>query len=269
MMQRDVADTPRNAPQAGVRAAHLLVTGDISPALLAITGLLEDLGHTYSIAGNGFEALAVLRRTSFAAVLMTCQMSEMDGYQATRAIRAGAGGNRRIPVIAMAASDAGTERAKCLAVGMDDLLATPVDARSLQTALEHWVPVVGIDGIPVAPTVDRREVLDHARLDVLHAMTTANGSLRDRIIESFLVTAPEALTLLLAAAAARSDPDLVRAAHWLKGSALTVGAPRVAAACEGMELPEVARDWEATAADVALLAREMDRAMAALRAVPA
>jgi two-component system sensor histidine kinase/response regulator len=126
-------DAAAGSPVPAGRPAHVLVADDDSADLLHIATFLEGLGYTHETASNGFEALAVLRRTPFAAVLVACQMSEMDGCQATRAIRAGVVGSRRLPVIGMTAS-VEDEREKCLAAGMDDLLTMPVDAQALGDA---------------------------------------------------------------------------------------------------------------------------------------
>ena len=119
----------------------MLVVEDNHVNQLVAVGMLEHLGYSTEVAGNGIEALASIARTHFAAVVMDCQMPEMDGYVATRELRRmeGAVGSRT-PVIAMTASVTDGERERCLAAGMDDFVAKPVSPLELDAALARWVP---------------------------------------------------------------------------------------------------------------------------------
>ncbi|WP_341927147.1 response regulator [Nocardioides psychrotolerans] len=137
---------PRPAvPQARVRPApgsrgHVLVVEDSFTNQLVAVGILESLGYSTDVAGNGLEALEALERSSFGAVLMDCQIPEMDGYDATREIRRREGATRRTPVIAMTASVTEGERQRCLESGMDDYLSKPVHPRDVGAMLDRWVP---------------------------------------------------------------------------------------------------------------------------------
>jgi len=72
-------------------------------------------------------------------VFMDCQMPEMDGFGATRSIRAGeAGTPRHIPIVALTANAMHGDREQCLAAGMDDYIAKPVTKQALAAALERW-----------------------------------------------------------------------------------------------------------------------------------
>ena len=117
----------------------LVVEDGVTNQLVAV-GILEHLGYSTEVAANGFEALAALERTRFAAVLMDCQMPEMDGYDATREIRRREGVAAHTPVIAMTASVTAGERDRCLEAGMDDYLSKPVHPADVSIALTRWIP---------------------------------------------------------------------------------------------------------------------------------
>jgi two-component system, sensor histidine kinase and response regulator len=107
--------------------------------------MLERLGHRCDVANDGAEAVRMLAETSYSAVLMDCQMPEMDGYEATRAIRDPDSDvlAHDIPVIAMTANAMEGDRQKCLDAGMDDYLAKPVNPKALAEALDKWLPDPG------------------------------------------------------------------------------------------------------------------------------
>ena len=102
--------------------------------------LLARGGYECELASNGAEALDALARGPFDAILMDCQMPVMDGYEATRRIRAmETASGTRVPIIAMTANAMEGDREKCLEAGMDDYLAKPVTGKSLHSKLELWI----------------------------------------------------------------------------------------------------------------------------------
>ena len=101
--------------------------------------LLEKAGHHVDVVANGREAVAALDDAVYDLVFMDCQMPDMDGFEATRAIRAEeAGTSRRIPIVALTANAMQGDRERCLAAGMDDYIAKPVTTQTLAAALERW-----------------------------------------------------------------------------------------------------------------------------------
>jgi CheY-like chemotaxis protein len=106
-----------------------------------ITRLLEKAGFRVDVVDNGLQAVEAAARVAYDAVFMDCQMPEMDGFEATEAIRAAeAGTTRHVPIIALTASVMKADRERCLAAGMDDYLSKPINPGALSEILERWIP---------------------------------------------------------------------------------------------------------------------------------
>jgi signal transduction histidine kinase/ActR/RegA family two-component response regulator len=133
------ADTSTKVAHAETALRVLLVEDNTTNQMVARL-LLERLGHKVHLANNGTEALAYLRDHDCDLVLMDCEMPGLDGYEATRAIRAASSTarNPRVPIIALTANAMPEEEAKCRDAGMNDFLTKPVRARDLTAALERW-----------------------------------------------------------------------------------------------------------------------------------
>ena len=100
--------------------------------------ILDNAGHTVTLVNNGREALAAVQKQDFDVVLMDVQMPEMDGFEATQAIRESeADKNTHLPIIALTAHAMSGDRERCLAAGMDDYLSKPVRATDLLNLLKH------------------------------------------------------------------------------------------------------------------------------------
>jgi len=100
--------------------------------------ILAKLGYDADLACDGREAVEALQRTPYDLVLMDCQMPKMDGFEATRAIRALESGVRSVPVIALTANAMKGDRDRCLEAGMNDYLTKPITAPLLGEALRRW-----------------------------------------------------------------------------------------------------------------------------------
>ncbi|MFN0180609.1 MAG: ATP-binding protein [Gemmatimonadales bacterium] len=102
--------------------------------------MLGRLGLEVVVANDGAEALAALDREPFDLVLMDCQMPTMDGYAATGVIRADPAKYGQLPVVAMTAAALASDRDRCLASGMNDYIAKPVQQDELAAVLARWLP---------------------------------------------------------------------------------------------------------------------------------
>ena len=127
------------APHAGGARARVLVVDDNAANQKVALRMVERLGYRGDVAATGAEAVNILGRGHYDAVLMDCQMPEMDGYEASRQIRHNERGGRRVPIIAMTADMVAGERERCLAAGMDDHIAKPVKLHVVAAVLERWL----------------------------------------------------------------------------------------------------------------------------------
>jgi signal transduction histidine kinase/CheY-like chemotaxis protein len=119
--------------------SRVLVVEDNAANLKVTVRMVERLGYRADVAANGAEAVNILKGLQYDAVLMDCQMPEMDGYEATRLIRAGEAAGRHVPIIAMTAAALAGDRERCLAAGMDDYISKPVKLHVVAALLERWI----------------------------------------------------------------------------------------------------------------------------------
>ncbi len=127
----------------------LLVEDNPVNQLIVVT-MLENCGANVEVASNGLEAVEQIHRAPFDLVLMDCQMPEMDGFEATRAIRRIPTEAGRVPIVALTANAVAGDVERCLEAGMDDYLAKPLRKPELLRALRRWLPVAQLDPGAVA-----------------------------------------------------------------------------------------------------------------------
>jgi two-component system, sensor histidine kinase and response regulator len=133
--------TRHSLRENGPHLRILLVEDNPVNQALAVR-LLEKRGHTVAVAGNGKEALAALEKQSFDLVFMDVQMPEMDGFEATAAIREKEkASGHHLPVIAMTAHAMAGDRERCLEAGMDDYISKPIRPQELSDLLKHYSPM--------------------------------------------------------------------------------------------------------------------------------
>jgi two-component system sensor histidine kinase/response regulator len=102
--------------------------------------LANKLGFVADVAGDGSEALTMVRDHEYTLILMDCQMPVMDGFEATRAIRALETPIAQVPIIAVTANVMEGQRDKCLAAGMNDYLPKPINKDVLGRTVDKWIP---------------------------------------------------------------------------------------------------------------------------------
>lgn len=134
------------------RDYRLLLVEDNEVNQLVIRGMLGKLGYQVKTVSNGETALALLEQEHFDVILLDCMMPDMDGFDVARHVREferahapaskldSLEGIPRVPIIAITANTMEGVQARCLAAGMDDFLAKPVQIEQLETVLRHWLP---------------------------------------------------------------------------------------------------------------------------------
>ena len=234
-LRRQRREAGSQEAKVALAGARLLLVEDNDMNRELALEILGAAGIEVAAAGNGEEALAMLARDDYDAVLMDCQMPVMDGFEATRRLRAA---GRRLPVIAMTANAMAGDREKCLAAGMDDHIAKPVDVGQLFATLVRWVkPAAAAAAAPGRATAADASVPDIAGLDTAAALARVDGNavLYRRMLAWFRDGQADAAARIRAAWAAADRETATRAAHTLKGLAGNIGARELAAAAAALE----------------------------------
>jgi PAS domain S-box-containing protein len=224
------------APRAkAARILNVLVAEDHPINRTLMTEILHERGHLFEVAGNGLEVLEMLEKHAFDVILMDGQMPQMDGYQATAEIRRREQATgKHIRIIAVTAHAGKKDRETCLAAGMDDYVAKPVDPERLLERLEAELAAAGVEPPPEAPV---RAMAASAAFDADSALKRVRGkqAFLLYLVEAFLQDLPGALAEIEEAAAAGDAQRLARSAHRLKGAAVTLSAGPVAETSQELE----------------------------------
>ena len=175
------------AAERGRGGVRVLVVEDNHVNQMVATGLLETAGYAVDVVADGIEAVdALAGRHGYAAVLMDCRMPRLDGFDATRAIRAREPDGERVPIIAMTASALEGEQERCLAAGMDDFLTKPVDPARLFRSLKKWTDGAATSQDPPRPREPALDsIVDLDRMRMLDSMRRDGSSLFDRASANF------------------------------------------------------------------------------------
>ncbi len=188
---------------------------------------LERLGIRCDVAVNGLEAVEMMEKTHYDLVFMDVQMPELDGLQATRAIRERELRlGRTTVIVAMTAHAMQGDREKCLEAGMDDYMTKPIQVEELEERLNTWLP-----------QEERAAAAVSGQLDFLYLQEISGGDLEfeKELVAMYVDTAPVTLQELRAALGADDAHAVMHAAHSLKGSSRSIGAKEVAHILEVIE----------------------------------
>jgi signal transduction histidine kinase/CheY-like chemotaxis protein/HPt (histidine-containing phosphotransfer) domain-containing protein len=224
------------ARDGGRGTGHVLVVEDNDINQLVALGLLEALGFTGEVAANGEEAVAKVASGTYDVVLMDLQMPGMDGYTASRLIRSHEPEGLRVPIIAMTASAIEGVRERCLEAGMDDFLTKPVRSEHLESLLRAHLRSSAYSPADAPPLPPPPAILEVSRLEELGELGPSAVALVERAIDNFVANMDATVTEIQNAVAAGDSETLGPVAHRLKGSALNLGANRLAEILLELEL---------------------------------
>jgi PAS domain S-box-containing protein len=242
--------------------SRLLVVDDNPVNQRVAVRMLEKMGHVVDVADNGVGALAALLRVKYDAVLMDCQMPEMDGFEATREIRRREGPDRHTIVIAMTAGAMTGDQDKCLAAGMDAYLSKPVKADKLAAMVALWTDPNSHHEIVAAEEHPTAGLLDQSYVEGLRELGDDEFN---KLVRLFLKDGQTRVDGLRAAQAAGDKAAMVKFAHSLKGSASSFGAGTLAARCGELQARARAADAAEDARMIDCVDAEFVLASAALR----
>jgi len=203
--------------------------------------VLIKLGCEVVIASNGREALEAFESQQFDVILMDLQMPDIDGFEATRIIRAKET-SRRTPIIAQTAHAFSEDRQRCLDAGMDEHISKPIRTAELLEVLTRYCTSAGRDAAPENSVCDR--IQDHGGscpdrtvfdLEALRNRLGDDEEAVREIVDLFLVETPDLVSRLRSAAVAEEWGVVARLAHTLKGASANFGAVALAALAGEME----------------------------------
>jgi two-component system sensor histidine kinase/response regulator len=220
---------------SAIRGARVLLVEDNELNREVALGLLEDTHLNIEQAENGAVAVQMLTNKPYDLVLMDMQMPVMDGISATKAIRS----NPRfasLPIIAMTANAMDRERDACLAAGMNDHLAKPIDPDKLFNALSRWLApraksrlaptAAASDSVASLAFTDASGELVISGIDTETALKRTGGNRKryEALLQRFAETQSHAVDDMRSALAANDPPTAQRLAHSLKGASANLGA---------------------------------------------
>ena len=224
------------------RSVRVLLAEDNPVNQQVAVAMLVKRGHEVHVVGNGREAVDAIAERDYDVVLMDIQMPEMDGFEATQAIRATPRG-ATLPIVALTAHALSGERERCLARGMTEYLAKPFKGHELFTLVEQLSEGVAPVTQPVAATPPPAPPVDLEGFRTMLREAGAEEALYS-ILDTFLRHAPERVATLATAVASGSDVDVAKAAHVFRGAAATIGARELAELLERVETTARAGELE-------------------------
>jgi CheY-like chemotaxis protein/HPt (histidine-containing phosphotransfer) domain-containing protein len=261
---RPQPESPAAATSDSAARSAILVVEDNPINQQVACGWLRRLGYDADVAVNGSEALKAITRGSYAAILMDCQMPDMDGFEATAAIRRLEGAVAGTPVIAMTANAMQGDRERCLQAGMNEYLSKPMRVEDMERALRRWVPLP--DSPPVSTpgavrtgwseegisSPDSAMMIERLR----HLNRPGHDEMFSELVQQFVEDMQDRLHLLHEAANRQDGVALQNVSHALRGAAGHFGAREIVGLCERLE--SMVREQSLVGATVVV--EELDRA---------
>ncbi|RYY99763.1 MAG: response regulator [Chitinophagaceae bacterium] len=206
----EVFSAPAETVLNPVKGMRILVAEDNQMNQQLIRHLMRQWQMDHVMVNTGREAVEALRREPFTAVLMDIQMPEMDGYDATQAIRSELRSD--VPIIAMTAHAMTGEKERCLSFGMNDYISKPIKEGELYAILQAYFRAA--DAQPAAAVVN---------LQYLRELSLGDTEFENAIVRQFIVQVPEELSLLHEAVQVANKGQIKSIAHGMKSSVAYLG----------------------------------------------
>jgi PAS domain S-box-containing protein len=254
----------RDTLRESKRSLRILLAEDSQVNQILAVTLLQKQGHSVQVVENGKEAFVAADAGCFDVILMDVQMPEMDGFEATAAIRdheSRTGGH--IPIIALTAHAMKGDRERCLDTGMDGYVSKPIRAEELLQAIDELVPAARL-----APRRSDDNMIDRV-LDRAAVLSQFGGDLEllQKVVALFLEDGRALMCGIRDSIAGRDSYALEQAAHKLKGSVANFHASDAVDAALRLEVIGHARDFAGATLALTILEREMQELEPALIAL--
>ncbi len=237
------------------------------------TLLLQQLGLQVDVVENGLLALESVRANSYAVILMDCQMPEMDGFEATRAIRRFESmQNKYTPIIAVTALAMVGDHERCIAAGMDDYISKPIDRSVLNIKLNHWLQKEFVVRNQELARKYAQPAAGHTATDLdpinLQELSEYYGDDLQDVLRTYIESTEAYIVTINQAVDEKDNELLARIAHELKGSSASVGAKQIAKLALYLERAAGLRDWKEARDTAEALINSFDSARAFLEKSP-
>jgi two-component system, sensor histidine kinase and response regulator len=233
--------------------------------------LLKKLGLQADVASNGVDAVSAVRGYRYDIVLMDIQMPEMNGYEATAAIREleqATVSGQHIPVIALTGSEDRSDQDRCVEAGMDDYIAKPVIYEQLKYVLSQWLPAdssaLVLPKVPVDGQQHPAQVADPIDAPIFENLRLALASEFENVVNIYLEDAHRRLADIQTAVSAGDSRSLNRAAHTLKSASRYLGVLPLADLCSTVEIAADHGDLATAGPMIPIIEQAFERAEIAL-----
>jgi two-component system, sensor histidine kinase and response regulator len=261
---------------------HVLLVDDNAVNQKVATRLLERMGLTVTVVGDGKEAYEAYQQHAFAIVFMDLQMPVMDGFEATRRIRDFEGWRPRTPIVALTANAMHGEMERCLAVGMDDFLSKPIQINQLRDIVIKYCDSTAqdeprtekhndhpIDAAGTAQLLESNAAPNTVNVDLdgLKALTEGDLSFMRDLALTYIDSSSESLMEIKTALATDDRAGVGRAAHKLKGASANMGLENLRTLSEVLEKSIASTNSEELARTVGQLESALQLTRDALRAL--
>ena len=257
---------PAAASQANVREARVLLVEDNEINQMVALEFLTSAGFVCDVANDGRKAIEAVRSGRFQLVLMDCQMPEMDGFEATRRIRALEaagelpGQHRPLPIIALTANAVEGDRDRCLEAGMNAYVTKPIDPEKLIETIESLLA----NGSGGTPAISRENPVDADKdvvpIDAASLLARCNGKvfLMKKLLATFQQQAPMHVESIEAQLTAGQNQTVGRLAHTIKGMAANLSAEPLRAAAGDLERQINEGELDAAMQSLTMLKRRVE-----------